>query len=154
MSENMVSLNLGGRPLVILPASAFPARADAYVCDKCKSDITKHFRPATSHSWEPIGRERYECLCGQRYLTGAKEWDHFGDRERGRRAIGTLVFGVIFSVMASIPGYLAYMLLHSALGYREGAVATGLVIAALPFVLIQISFWSAVIASMWRTRIS
>jgi len=150
----MVSLNLGGRPLVTLPASAFPARADAYLCDKCERDITKHFRPATSHSWEPMGRERYECLCGQRYLTGAKEWDHLGDRERRRRATVTLVLAVIFSVMAAIPGLLVYMLLHFALGYREGALATGLVIAATPFVLIQISFWSAAIASMWRTRIS
>src|SRR5580765_349053 len=98
MSEKMVSLNLGGRPLVTLPASAFPDRADAYICDKCGRDITEHFRPCTSHSWEPMGPEKYECLCGQEYLTGAWEWDHLGYRERRQRVKSTLMFGVLFSV--------------------------------------------------------
>jgi hypothetical protein len=153
MSENMVSLNLGGRPRVTLPASAFPVRADAYVCDRCKRDITKYFRPPTSHSWGPMGPERYQCLCGQQYLTGAREWDHLGVWERRRRVEHTLVFGVISSVMASILSVLAYIFLRFALGYREGALATSLVTVALPFVLIQISFWSTVIASVWRSRI-
>jgi hypothetical protein len=100
-----------------------------------------------------MGRERYECLCGRQYLTGAKEWDHLSVRERRRCAKETLVFGIIFSVMASIPSVLAYIFLHFALGYGKGALATSLVIAALPFALIQISFWSAVIASVWRSRI-
>ena len=81
----MLSLNLGARPLVTLPASSFTDRADAYVCDKCGRDIAKHFRPGQSHAWGPMGRERYRCLCGQKYLPGATEWDHLGDRERSRR---------------------------------------------------------------------
>jgi hypothetical protein len=77
----MLSLNLVTRPLITLPASAFPNRADVYVCDKCGRDITKHLRPGQSHTWAPMGRERYLCLCGQKYLTGAREWDHFSERE-------------------------------------------------------------------------
>ena len=153
MSENMVSLKLGGRHLVTLPASAFPARADAYLCDKCKRDITAHFRPRISHSWEPIGRERFKCTCGREYLTGAEEWDHLGVRERRLRARDSLVQGAIFSTMASIPSLLSYIFLHFALGYREGALATSLVISVLPFVLVQISFWLSVTASVWRSRI-
>jgi len=140
MSEKMVSLNLGGRPLVTLPASAFPERADAYVCDKCGRDITEHFSPRTSHSWEPMGPERYECLCGHEYLTGAREWDHLGTQERRRRVKSTLLFGVLSFVMASIPSLLAYILLRYAFGFKEGALATSLIIIALPFVLIQIEF--------------
>lgn len=151
MSEKMVSLNLGGR-LVTLPASAFPDRADAYICDKCGRDITEHFRPRASHSWEPMGPEKYECLCGQEYLTGAKEWDHLGYRERRQRVKSTLMFGVLFSVMASIPSLLAYFFVRFAFSFREGALATSLIIIALPFLLIQIQFWPGVIASMWRTR--
>jgi hypothetical protein len=149
----MVSLKLGGRHLVTLPASAFPARADAYLCDKCKREITEHFRPRISHSWEPIGRERFKCTCGQEYLTGAQEWDHLGVGERRLRARDSLIQGAIFSAMAAIPSVFVYIFLHFAIGYREGALATGLVISVLPFVLVQISFWSFVIASVWRSRI-
>jgi hypothetical protein len=149
----MVSLNLGGRPLVTLPACAFPERADAYICDKCGRDITEHFRPRTSHSWEPMGPEKYECLCGQEYLTGAKEWDHLDYRERRQRAKSTLMLGVLFSVIALIPSLLAYFFLRFAFGFRAGALATSLIVIALPFVLLQIVFWPGVIASMWRTRI-
>jgi hypothetical protein len=149
----MVSLKLGGRHLVTLPASAFPARADAYLCDKCKREITEHFRPRISHSREPIGRERFKCTCGQEYLTGAKEWDHLGVRERRLRARDTLVQGAIFSAMTAIISLFAYVFLHFAPSYRESALATSLVIFVLPFALIQISFWSSVIASVRRSRI-
>jgi hypothetical protein len=152
MSEKMVGLNLGERPLVTLPAGAFPERADAYVCDKCGRDITEHFRPPTSHSWEPMGPERYECLCGHEYLTGPREWNHLGYPEKRQRVKSTLMFGVLSSVIASIPSLLAYFFLRFAFGLREGALATSLIIIALPFVLIQIKFWPRVIASMWRTR--
>lgn len=63
------------------------------------------------------------------------------------------MFGVLLSVMASIPGLLAYVFLRFAFGYRESALAASLVITVFPFFLMQISFWRTVIASMWRTRI-
>jgi len=149
----MLSLNLGARPLVKLPASAFPDRADIYVCDKCGRDITRHFRPGQAHVWAPMGPERCLCLCGERYLTGAKEWDHFSDWERNRRVGDTLGLGILFSAMFSILGLLAYVVLHFVFGLRGGALVTGLVITALPFSLMQIAFWPEVFASMWRTRV-
>jgi len=150
----MVSLNLGARPRITLPASAFPNSADAYVCDKCGRDITRHFRHSRAHVWRPMGPERFLCLCGQRYLTGATEWDHFGDQERNKRVRDTLALGVLFSAMFSILGLLVYLILHFAFGLREGALVTGLVVTAMPFVLMQIGFWPGVVASMWRTRIA
>ena len=82
-----------GRPphlvgaLKTLPASGFPERADAYICDKCARDVTKYFRLRPSHSWTPMGPARFVCRCGQCYLTGAIEWDHLGLRK------GIAVFG-------------------------------------------------------------
>jgi hypothetical protein len=136
----MLSLNLGARPLITLPASAFPNEADVYTCDKCGRDITKHFRPGRAHVWAPMGPERFLCRCGQRYLTGATEWDHFSDWERNRRVKDTLGLGALFSAMVSIPGLLAYLVLRFVLGLREGAFVTGLVITALPFTLMQMGF--------------
>jgi hypothetical protein len=151
--SHMLSLKLGTRSLSKLPASAFPDRADVYVCDKCGRDITKHFRPGQAHVWAPMGDERHRCLCGKTYLTGATEWDHFGDWERNRRIRDTLGLGALFSVMSSIPGLLAYLVVRFVFGLREGALVVGLIIAFLPFSLMQIGFWPGVVASMWRTRI-
>jgi len=100
-----------------------------------------------------MGSERYQCLCGHEYLTRAREWGHLGSQERRQRVKSTLVFGFFSSVMASIASLLAYIFLHYAFGFKEGAVATSLILSALPFVMIQIEFWPGVIASMWRTRI-
>src|SRR4029077_6286361 len=136
----MLTLNLGARPVVKLPASTFPNRADLYVCDKCGRDITKHFRPRQSHSWGPMGPESFVCFCGQRYLTGAREWDHFSERERSRRVGQTLGFGILLSAIFSIPGFLAYLALRLVFGLREGALVAGLAITALPFSLTQMGF--------------
>ena len=149
----MFSLKLGARPVTKLPASAFPDRADVYICDKCGRDITKHLRPGQAHVWAPMGLEIFLCVCGQRYSTGATEWDHFSDWERNRRVRNTFGLGLLFSAMFSIPGLLAYLVLHFAFGLRQGALVTGLVITALPFSLMQIAFWPEVAASIWRTRV-
>ena len=152
--RNMLSLNLIARPLITLPASAFPDRADVYVCDICGTDITKHFRPGRAHVWSAMGRETYTCSCGKRYVTGATEWDHLGNWERRRRVGETLGLGILFSAVTSIPGLVVYLLLRFVFGLRVGATVTGLVITWLPFALMQLGFWPAVVASMWRTRVS
>ena len=148
----MPSLNLTSRPLTKLPASAFPSRADVYVCDTCGRDVTKQLRPHRGHAWTPMGPERFLCPCGQKHLTGATEWDHFSERNRKQRVRQILGLGVLFSLLFSILGLLAYLVLHFVFGLKEGAFATGLVIAALPFFFVQITFWPYVVASMWRTR--
>lgn len=99
-----------------------------------------------------MGRETYICVCGQRYLTGATEWDHFRDRERSHRAGEILGTGVFLSLMCSLPGLVAYLILRLAFGLREAAFVTAAIITVLPFVLMQVSFWPGVLASMWRTR--
>jgi hypothetical protein len=150
----MLQLSLGERPSITRPASAFPERANIYVCDNCCRDITKHLRPGQSHVWKPRGPERYQCRCGKKYLTGAIEWDHLGRWERSGRIRDTLGLGVTFSAMLSVLGLMLYPVLKVAFGLREGAVGTGLVITALPFCLMQLGFWPSVFASMWRTRIA
>jgi len=107
----MFSVNLTSRPFIKLPGSAFPSSADAYECDKCGRDITKHFRPGGSHSWAPMGPERYQCTCGQKYLTGAIEWDHLGDRERKRQLVGMFAFGLLFSALISPVSLITYFFL-------------------------------------------
>jgi ABC-type nickel/cobalt efflux system permease component RcnA len=141
------------RAVRTLPASSFPERADVYVCDKCARDVTKHFRLRQSHSWTPMGPTRFVCRCGQRYLTGAVEWDHLGSSERHRRVWQTLWLGVLLSGMFSIVGTLIYLPLRFLLDLREAGFLVALFITALPFVWLQMTFWPEVLASMWRTRI-
>jgi hypothetical protein len=148
----MLALNIHARQVVTLPASAFPSRAHVYVCDQCGRDVTKQFRVGQSHAWAPLGPETYVCICGQRYLTGATEWDHLGDHERSRRVGKTLGVGAVISAMFSVLGLAVYLILHFGFGLRQGALLTSLFLAALPFVLMQITFWPEVIVSMWRTR--
>jgi len=141
----MSVLNLFAPSPTTLPASAFPIPADRYVCDKCGTDITKHLRRGQAHVWKPMGPERYLCQCGQKYLTGATEWDHLGDWERKNRIRQTL--GI--SVLSSIIGLLGYL----ALRRSNGALIGALVIAILPVLLVHTPFWLGVAMSMWRTRI-
>src|SRR5258706_3114128 len=148
----MDSLNLSSPPLK-LPASAFPSRADVYECDKCGRDVTKQFRPGRAHVWKPMGPERYQCRCGQKYLTGATEWDHLGSWERKNRIRQSFGLGVLFSAMCSVIGLVAYLYLRFGFGLPEAAFITALVITAAPFLLMNVSFWLSVIASIWRTRV-
>lgn len=148
----MVRLDLGARPLTILPASEFPSRADAYVCDNCRRDITRHLHRGRAHVWRQMGSERYRCNCGALHITGAVEWDHLRDWERKRRVSQTFGLGIIFSFMSSIAGLLAYLALHFLFGLRQAALITGLALTALPFVLVQLTFWYSVPASVRRTR--
>jgi hypothetical protein len=145
----MSALNPSAPNPTTLPASAFPSRADRYVCDKCGTDITKQLRAGQAHVWKPMGPERYLCHCGQEYLTGATEWDHLGDWERKNRIRQTLGIGIILSVPSSVIAFVGYLILRRSNGTLIGA----LVIAVLPFLVVHIPFWFGVAASMWRTRV-
>jgi hypothetical protein len=100
-----------------------------------------------------MGPTRFVWRCGQRYLTGAIEWDHLGSSERHRRVWQTLWLGVLLSGMFSIVGTLIYLPLRFLLDLREAGFLVALFITALPFVWLQMTFWPEVLASMWRTRI-
>lgn len=138
---------------VTLPASAFPKRANVYTCDECNRNVTKYLRPREGHVWKPMGPERFQCTCGRKYVTGATEWDHLGDRERRRRISQTVGLGIFLSAMASILGLAVYLLLYFVFDCKQGAAVVALSIAAMPFVLMQVTFWPFVAASIWRTRV-
>lgn len=141
------------RLLVTLPASAFPKRANVYTCDECNRDVTKYLRPGKAHVWKQMGPERFQCLCGRRYVTGATEWDHLGDWERRHRISQTFGLGIFLSAIASILGLAVYLFLYFVFECKQGAAVVALGIAVLPFVLMQVTFWPLVAASMWRTRV-
>jgi hypothetical protein len=52
-----------------------------------------------------MGPERYQCLCGKKYLTGATEWDHFRHWEGSRGIRYTLGLGVLFPTILSVPAF-------------------------------------------------
>src|SRR5436853_3747309 len=91
-SWNLLELNKPEK--IQLLASEFPNRADIYICDNCGRDVTKHFRARVSHSYPPYGPDRFVCVCGDTYLSGAIEWDNIGPRERRRRLVN--LFGIFF----------------------------------------------------------
>jgi hypothetical protein len=136
-----------------LSASSFPERADRYGCDKCARDVTEHFRPRQSHSWAPVGPNRFTCRCGQRYLTGAIEWHHLGLPERQRRVRQTLALGVFLFGIRSIFGILVYFALRFLLNLREAGFLVAVFITAVPFVWLEMTFWPRALTSMWRARI-
>jgi len=73
--------------LVRLPASRFPERASIYICDGCGAEVTKHLYPRPAKASPPYGPERYVCVCGRIYRTGAVEWDSLDTKEKRRRVL-------------------------------------------------------------------
>jgi hypothetical protein len=134
----------------VLPASAFPNPAMTYVCDNCGRDVTRHLHCGQAHVWQPMGPQRYTCRCGQRWLTGAVEWDHLGDWERRRRIRDTLAISVVSVILASIPATITYFALRP---WARTEVTTAAIIL-VPLILSGAPFWIAVAASIWRTRFS
>jgi hypothetical protein len=133
-----------------LPASAFPNYAEVYVCDNCGRNITRHFHAPQSHTSGQIGPTRYQCRCGQKYPTGAIEWDHLGDRRRKNYFLLTFLLGFASSVLLSVPCFASYYFL----GRSREILIAACVISAIPFFLINLPFWFRVAASLWRTRVS
>jgi hypothetical protein len=148
----MLSLNLRAHPPVKIPASDFPNRADIYVCDQCGRDITKYLRRGHAHAWEPMGPVRYKCVCGKKYLTGGKEWDHFSQFERSKRIRETTGIGILLSAISSILGFIVYLVLHLVFGFGRPAIIVATVITWFPFIFVQVGFWPKVFASILRTR--
>jgi hypothetical protein len=119
------------------PASEFPERADACLCDNCGRDISKRRHPPRAH-------------CGKKWLTGAAEWDHFDPWERRHRIGATLGLSVLSMTLSSLFATVVYFALK-AIGLEAKVFA--LTIALLPGTLVIVHFALEVAASMWRTRI-
>jgi hypothetical protein len=96
-----------------------------------------------------MGPNRYQCKCGQKYLTGAMEWDQLGEWERKRRIGQTVGLGILCSAAFSIVGLVVHLALHRS----KAALICASAITALPFLLMNVPFWLDVAASVWRTRV-
>ena len=137
-----------------VPASEFPTPADAYVCDKCGRDITKHLHPGRAHVRPPLGPARYTCRCGERYLSGAIEWDHLAPWDQ-RRWMADTRLAVIVS------GALILFLLALAIAVRRHSVLLSCLLMAgmlfsiplWPLFLAVLSVPFEIAASLWRTRV-
>jgi hypothetical protein len=147
MSFTTLKLN---RSPTRLPASAFPNRADAYFCDNCERDLTKHLHPGRAHVWQAMGPERSICRCGREWPTGAVEWDQFSPWERRRRLRDVFAWSIVASVFSSIVATFAYFILRLS---WSGAAAASIILAALPGTLMWVPFLSGISVSVWRTRI-
>lgn len=138
-----------------LPASRFPTRAELYFCDNCGRDLTKNLHHDRSPVWQPLRPIWYVCQCGQKYLSGAAEWNDLTAWERKKR-IGQLWVGFVLLAILVIPVTLAYL----ALSHGGGAALLAVVgIALIPsilaarllgFVLLDVY---EIIASIWRTTV-
>ena len=148
----MLSLNLSARPQVKLPASAFPKSADFYICDKCGQDITMQLHPPRSHALPPIGPERYQCRCGEKYATGAIEWDHLSDWKRRNQIREVFIFGILLSVMSIVISGPVYFVLRHEFNAARVALVAAVLITAFPFCAISIPFLLDLAASVSRTR--
>lgn len=144
----MIGLDLSARSKKRLPVSALPEWAEEYFCDNCGRDVTKQVRRQQSHSWQPMGVERFRCACGHAWLTGAAEWDHLSDREKRNRVNGSIVLNVVLVFFASIVALAGYFLSSKAgVGLDAGLVALSL------FLLFQFRSAFELFASIWRTRV-
>ena len=144
----MIGLDLGARSKKRLPVSALPESAEEYFCDDCAREVTKQVRRRESHSWQPMGAEKFRCACGHNWPTGAAEWDHLSDREKRNRVNGSIVLNAVLVFFASIVALAGYFL-SSKTGV---ALYAGLVALSL---LLLFQFRSAfeLFASIWRTRV-
>jgi hypothetical protein len=149
----MQTLNLNGTQL---PASKFPERADAYICDKCGRDITPFLNPGRAHVWRLLGPSRYVCRCGQQYLSGEAEWDSLSTWERRNRLSQIVGFGIATAI--PIAGFV--FLIHAAIEHRSIALLIVSGVAAGPLIIFIVLFTTVgldvmdLAASLWRTKIA
>jgi hypothetical protein len=144
----MIGLDLGARLKKRLPVSALPEWAEEYFCDDCGRDVTKQVRRQQSHSWKSMGVERFRCVCGHAWLTGAAEWDHLSDGEKRNRVNRCIGLNIAAVLLASIVALISYLLSSK----TNIALDAGFV-AVCPFLLFQMRPWFDVLASIWRTRV-
>jgi hypothetical protein len=149
----MQTLNLSGTQL---PASRFPEPADVYLCDDCGRDLTEHLHPGRAHIWRSLGPARYTCFCGQKYLSGASEWDLLGVWERRQRVLQI----IIIAVLTCLPLIAFGMLIHFVLERSSPALLLICYFAILPAAVLFVLFIVGVLlplleigASIVRTRI-
>ena len=135
-----------------LSASSFPEPADGYLCDDCGRDVTNKFRPHAGHSRPPYGPERFTCICGRTYLTGAVEWDNLRPFEKRRDATEILAMFVIFFVVLGIFGIPTGLAVYFLLGSLKLAMITGGLVMAIPASILPELETLDILRSILRTR--
>jgi hypothetical protein len=138
-----------------LPASRFPERAGAYLCDKCGKDITKNFYVRKGHGTPRLGPPTFYCEFGERYLSGTREWDQLGTNEQRT----TLRF-LRISAILTLPFFISLAALVAGIyEHNRTLMILGTVLTVLTSPLsIFLAFCSLEIrdiaASIYRTRVS
>src|SRR5579863_7905493 len=138
-----------------LRASEFPEPADVYLCDNCGRDITAHLHCGRAHVSRPLGPSRYVCPCGQKYLSGAVEWDNLSDWEQRHRLVDVWLAVIVFIALA-----LFSFLVYFAITHRSIVLCTFLAVVFLfsvglvPLFMAILFFPLEIAASLWRTRIA
>lgn len=144
---------LGCKNISRLPASRFPVPADHYFCDNCGRDLTKNLYRDRAPVWQPLRPMWYVCPCGQKYLSGAAEWDDLTAWEREQR-IAQLLIGFVLLALLVTPVILAYFALThggAALLAVVGIALIPSVLVAKPFGFVLIDVYE-IMVSIWRTR--
>ncbi len=141
-------------PLKQLLASQYPEPADVYICDKCGRDITAHFHRGRAHVRPPLGPARYVCPCGERYSSGANEWDNLSDWDRRRWLSDVGLAVIILAALVSFSILLYRAVLHRStmlLGCLTVVFLFSIPLFPLFGAILAIPFELA--ASIWRTRV-
>jgi hypothetical protein len=151
----MQTLNLNPQqpPSKQLRASEFPELADVYVCDDCGRDITAHLHSGRAHVRQPLGPARYVCRCGQKYQSGAAEWDNLSNWAK-RQWLGDVGLALILlaasAVWALLVRYAATH--HSIVLFALSAAAVLLSMPLFPLFIALLAVPIEIAASIWRTR--
>jgi hypothetical protein len=144
----MIGLDLGARSKKRLPVSAVPEWAEEYFCDDCARVVTGQVRRRESHSWQPMGAEKFRCACGHNWPTGAAEWNHLSEREKRNRINEFIVLNIVLVFFASIVALAGYIL-----SSKVGIALYGGLVALSIFLLFRVRSWFDLSASIWRTRV-
>lgn len=136
-----------------LPASQFPEPADVYICDSCGRDITAYLHLGRAHVRRPLGPARYVCRCGEKYLSGAAEWDNLSDWDRRQWLPDVGLAMIILAALAAFSVLLYHAVLH-----RSTVLIACLVVVLLcsiplfPLFAAIVATPFEIVASIWRTR--
>jgi hypothetical protein len=138
-----------------LPASRFPEPAELYFCDRCGRDLTKNLYHDRAPVWQPLRPMWFVCPCGQKYLSGAAEWDDLTTWERRQRVWQLRIGFALFALLVT-PATLAYFALRyggAALIALVGIALIPSILVARPFGFVLLDLYE-IVASVWRTRLS
>jgi hypothetical protein len=148
-----LNLNPHQSPAKQLRASEFPELADVYVCDDCGRDITAHLFNGRAHVRQPLGPARYVCSCGQKYLSGAAEWDNLSNWAK-RQWLGEVGLALILlTALAVLVLFVRYAVTHhSIIVFVLSATVVLISIPLFPLFVAILGVPFEIAASIWRTR--